>query len=319
MRVTSKQVAERAGVSRSAVSRAFTPGAPIAEDRRRHILEVADGLGYRPNLLARGLKAASTGLIGIVMGQISSPFEAHFLTHLDHATRAAGLWPLLVTMDGQSDEAAQKILSYQVDGMIVAGGSISAELAAICAGTDTPLVMIGREIAGHDAVLCDNAAGVAKGVAHLLAAGRRRLAWLGGPEGGPSERARRAGFRAAVDAAGASPVALLSGDYTTESGLVQGLRLLTEAQRPDAVMCGNDAMAIGLLSAAARLGLRVPEDLAVIGFDDIPMAALDQIALTTIATPVAAMAGGALSLLLDPAPAPRRQLHAPALVTRATA
>lgn len=306
MRVTAEDVARIAGVSRSAVSRAFTDGASVAPETRAHIQAIALQLGYRPNLIARGLTGGRTGLVAVVIGSVSGPFESFLLDHLSAAIRDAGLLPLLLSQSDRNlaDRSVDEALRYQVDGAIVAAGSISADLAGRCAKVGVPLLMIGRLVDGIDAVLCDNAMGVEGLVARLVAQGRRRLAWIGGFAETFSERERSEVFQSALAARGLQPAGLGRGTYTVESGLAQALALLTGPEPPDAILCGNDAMAIGALAAARRLKIDVPDALAVTGFDDIPAAGWDMVRLTTARTPVPAMAAAAVARLSERIAAP---------------
>ncbi|MFN4153823.1 MAG: substrate-binding domain-containing protein [Paracoccaceae bacterium] len=301
MRVTAGEVAAKAGVSRSAVSRAFTAGASIQPDKRAHILGVADDLGYRPNLMARGLTGGATGLVAVVVGALSNPYESWFLDVLSQGIRNRGLWPLLVPVSpGQEVEPAlDHALAYQVDGAVIAAGSVSRTLAERCSANGAPIVVVGRVLAGGgaDSVCCDNRAGMAMVAERLAATGRRRIAWIGGRTDTFSNVERYEGLTAALALHGLGLHDSRSGDYSVDSGMVQALGLLTGPNRPDAIVCGNDAMAIGAISAAHRLGLRVPEDVGVAGFDDIPAAAWEPYSLTTVANPVAETVCAALDLL----------------------
>lgn len=301
MRVTADDVAARAGVSRSAVSRAFTDGASIQPDKRAHILAVADDLGYRPNMMARSLTGGATGLIAVVVGSISSPYESWFLDVLSQDIRSRGLWPLLVPVSpGQEVEPAlDHALAYQVDGAVIAAGSVNRKLAERCSALGAPIVVVGRvlEGGGADSVCCDNRAGMAMIAERLAATGRGRIAWIGGRAEAFSNVERYEGLTDALATHGLTLTDSRSGDYTVDSGMVQALALLTGPNRPDAIVCGNDAMAIGAIAAARRLGLRVPEDVGVVGFDDIPAAAWEPYSLTTVANPVGETVREALGLL----------------------
>jgi DNA-binding LacI/PurR family transcriptional regulator len=301
MRVTADDVAEAAGVSRSAVSRAFTDGASIAPGKRKHILTIAASLGYRPNLIARGLTGQQTGLIALVLGNVSSPYEAWLLEHLSTAIRASGKWPLLIpaTSGNELDGALEHALSYQVDGAIVAAGSISRTLAERCSALGAPIVMVGRipNDGGADSVCCDNKLGMSLIVKVLMETGRRKVAWIGGKADTFSNVERFAGLVEALAGHGLELVESRRGDYSFDSGLTHTLALLTGATRPDAIVCGNDAMALGAISAARRLKLRVPEEIAIAGFDDIPAANWEPYSLTTVQNPVGKTTEEALRLL----------------------
>lgn len=300
-RVTADDVAAAAGVSRAMVSRAFTPGASVSVKKREHVLRVAARLGYRPNLIARGLTGRRTGLVAVVTGSVSKPYEAWLLEHLLATLARNGYQPLLLpaARDGSMIEMIQHALAYQVEGAIVAAGSVSPETAELCRMSGAPLVLIGRvlESRGADAVCCDNEAGMVALVERLLERGRRHIAWLGGREDAFSNQERRQSAERALSHAGLDFVARGRGDFSLESGVEAATGLLTGGTRIDAIMCANDAMALGTLEAARRLAIHVPTTLAVTGFDDVPGAAWGPCPLTTVANPVGQTAREALRLL----------------------
>ncbi|MBZ5486988.1 LacI family DNA-binding transcriptional regulator [Halomonas aquamarina] len=300
MRVTADDVARAAGVSRAMVSRAFTPGASISVRKREHVHRVAQTLGYRPNLIARGLTGQRTGLIAVVVGEISRPYEAWLLEHLVKALSAHGYQPLLLAVEGANlTEMLDHALAYQVDGAIVAAGSVSREIADRCRASGAPLVLIGRVLdqGGIDAVCCDNREGMRLLAARLAGQGRRRLAWLGGTPDTFSDQERDQALEAALLDHGLTLTARRRGDFSQASGVEEGGWLLDAGLDLDAILCANDAMALGVLDAAAQRGIHVPDALAVTGFDDIPAAALGRCALTTIRNPVNETAQAALRLL----------------------
>ncbi|MFN4009068.1 MAG: LacI family DNA-binding transcriptional regulator [Pannonibacter sp.] len=301
MRVTADDVAEAAGVSRAMVSRAFTEGAPIAARKRAHVLAVAATLGYRPNRIARGLTGSQTGLIALVLGAVSRPYEAWLLETLSREIRTARYWPLLLQVQpgDELNNALEDALAYQVDGAIVAAGSVSPALAERCRSSGAPIVMVGRVLPGDDtdAVCCDNRLGLELLVDHLTRSGRKRLAWIGGTPDTFSNIERQNGLMEALDRRGLNLLAARTGDYSVDSGLAQALALLTAHDKPDAILCGNDAMALGAIAAARRLGMSVPGHVAIAGFDDIPAAAWEPYQLTTVRNPVLETSREALRLL----------------------
>ncbi|UYF99485.1 LacI family DNA-binding transcriptional regulator [Halomonas sp. GD1P12] len=299
-RVTADDVAAAAGVSRAMVSRAFTPGASVSVKKREHVLGVAAALGYRPNLIARGLTGQRTGLVAVVVGSVSKPYEAWLLEHLLAALTERGYQPLLLPAGGNNmSEMIHHALSYQVEGAIVAAGSVSPDIATLCRRSGAPLVLIGRVLDNcqADAVCCDNQAGMAALVNRLLSQGRRRLAWLGGRADAFSHQERLSGAERALASAGHSFVAHAQGDFSLESGVLAATELLRSKTAIDAIVCANDAMALGALEAARRLGIEVPRALAVTGFDDVPSAAFGLCPLTTVTNPVKTTASEALRLL----------------------
>lgn len=287
-RVTAQTVADAAGVSRSAVSRAFTDGAYLDAEKRKKVLQVAGDLGYQPNALAAGLQQGQSHLIAIFVGNMRNPYDTAFVGQLVRALNALNKWPVLIDGSGeQANSAVDKVLSYPLDALILRGGSMSAEIVKKCARLGVPMISSGRPVSGRrvDNVCCRNADGTAMATQLLLDCGRRRFGLLSGPTGLFSSNERRAGVICALKTARLSLVAEICGDYTVQGGLAAAHRLL-ENHQLDAVVCGNDATAIGALTAASERGLDVPEELSVVGFDDIDMASWPMFNLTTIRNPI---------------------------------
>lgn len=327
-RATSVEVARLAGVSQSAVSRCFTDGASVSPDMRAKVLDAARRLGYRPNAIARGLTTRRTGLVGVVMGDLDGPFQPYLFERLTRGLATLGKQPLLIRAEpgGTGLHVPLPALDYQVDAVVVTAGSVAPATVEQIRQTGTPLLLYGRAVPGDgvDSVCCDNAAGARLVAGALAAAGHRRIAYLGGRTSAFAEQERGPAFLAALGRHGLEPVAVGRGDYGYDSGYREALRLLSATPRPDALFCGNDAMAFGALDAArTALGLRVPEDLSVVGFDDVPMAAWPSFDLATVRNPVDETVGHLLGLLerrLDHPDAPAA-LHrpVPALVRRGSA
>ncbi len=290
-RVTSADVAEAAGVSRSAVSRTFTPGASVSMEVRERVTRAAEELGYRRNALARSLTTNSTDLVAVVMGYRSSQYEPYFFGRLTAGLQGLHKRALLVHID-DNDEVGVPLLealAFPVEAAVVAAGSISPETAEACLRLGIPLVLAGRalEADGVDAVCCDNRHGAQLAADALVGSGHKRIAYVGGKESIQAEVERSAGFVDRLATHGRQLVARERGDFSFESGYRCGLALLRGPDRPDAIFCCNDAMAMGVLDAArVTLGLNVPDDVSVIGFDDIPMAAWPCFNLTTVRNPV---------------------------------
>ncbi|MFU1478546.1 LacI family DNA-binding transcriptional regulator [Roseovarius sp. C7] len=299
-RVTAQTVADRAGVSRSAVSRAFTKGAYLDAEKRRKILSVAAEIGYQPNALAAGLKGGNSHLVAIFVGDLRNPYDTAFVSQLVGALNAIKKWPLLIDgNDARAATALEEVLRYPLDALILRGGSLSGEIVDQCARYGIPMISSGRPITapGVDTVCCRNAQGARMGTELLLGRGRRRIGYLGGPPELYSSCERRAGVMAALEAADLVAVAEATGDYTVDGGHVAARALLQGTEEIDALVCANDAMAIGALSAARDLGRQVPGDLAVIGFDDIDMAKWQSFDLTTVRNPIDAAVTEILRLL----------------------
>tara|TARA_R110002020_G_scaffold86590_12_gene213787 strand:+ start:2461 stop:3462 length:1002 start_codon:yes stop_codon:yes gene_type:complete len=286
-RITAADVARKAGVSRSAVSRAFTEGAYVDKEKRARILKVAADLGYRPNALAAGLQGKGrSNLVAIVTGDLVNHYDGEILARMVRQLTAIGKWPVVLNAGDEIPDAdVSGVLGFPLDAMILRGGSVPDDVVEHCAKLKIPLIVSGRILdrPGIDSVCCDNERGSALAVEALIARGRRRIAYLGGQADLTSDRERRKGFLDAVQAAGLSPVAQADGDYSFDGGLASARALLTAHPEIDALFCANDAMALGAQAVATcELGRTVPESLSIVGFDDIAMARWPTIALSTI-------------------------------------
>jgi DNA-binding LacI/PurR family transcriptional regulator len=326
-RVTAEDVARRAGVSRSAVSRTFTPGAHVAPEKRQLILSVADQLGYRPNALAAGLNSRSSNLVAIVTGNLSNHYDSVVTGQLIERLNKIGKWAVVVGMTSENISASDilDVLAYPLDAMVVRAGSVDEETAAKCIKLNVPLVISGRilHMDGVDSLGCDNAAGTKLAVDALLDRGRRKIAYIGGGRQLASEQERCAGFVNALADAGVDPFAMEWSDFSFQGGYDTAARLFAGSDRPDALFCCNDAMALGALNLVRDvLGLKVPEDVAIIGFDDIAMASWPCFNLTTIRNSIDETVDEIMRLLesrlADPArPAEIVRMH-PRLILRGT-
>lgn len=300
--ITAEDVARRAGVSQPTVSRAFDPDAPVAPETRARILAVAAQLGYQPNALARGLITRRSNIIGVVMANLAgSYFYPAVLERLTQRLQARGNQTLLFNLpaDRPVDDLLPQLLAYQLDGLIIASTTPSAATVARTVAGGTPVVLFNRVAPGPHAhaVSCDAASAAALVANTLVAAGHTRLAVIAGPAATESSRQREAGFTAALQEAGVNLVRA-EGPYTYQGGAAAARHLLRDPDRPDAIFCAADIMALGALDVARHeLGLDVPGQLSVVGFDDIPPAAWPAYALTTVRQPLDQMVDDAIDLL----------------------
>lgn len=303
--VTLKDVARLAGVSMSAVSRAFTEGASIAPATRQKVMEAADQLGYRPNVLARSLMTKRTELIGLVLTNFANPAFMGVFDLFTRELQARRLRPLLVNLTDDIDPraAVDMFLQYRVDGVIISSSTLSPAFADACARSTLPSVIaFGRppQPGSLNTVMVDNAAGGRLAAERLLAGGYRRLAFLGGPPHATTTIDRRAGFRARLAEAGVTPVYEAMADtYSHAEGLRLGAALPAASTQVDAVFCGDDILAMGVLDAFRRQGLSVPDDIGVIGFNDIEMADWPAYDLTTIRQPMHSIIGNAVKMVIE--------------------
>jgi DNA-binding LacI/PurR family transcriptional regulator len=311
-RVSSTEVARRAGVSQSAVSRAFTPGASVSEDTRAKVIAAAKELGYRPNVIARSLIRHSTKIIGIAMMRFNNPFYASVLKAFTEKLQGLGFSTMLYNVAGDNyiDTALPLALQYQVDGIIVTSATLTSVLADECAQTGTPVVLFNRYATDSHvhAVGSDNAEGGRIVADTLLDAGHRRIAYLAGEESSSTNRDRERGFTERLAARGASLFLRDCGDFVYDAAFLAAERLLNRAERPDAIFCANDLMALAVLDyARCVLSICVPNELSVIGYDDIEMSAWPKYGLTTIRQPIEVMVDATIEVLLDAIHHPNRE------------
>jgi DNA-binding LacI/PurR family transcriptional regulator len=303
-KVTSAQVAALAGVSQSAVSRVFTPGASASKRTVEKVRAAAEQLGYRPNALARGLITGRTRMIGLIVAYLDNQFYPVALELLSRALQEKG-YHILVFMAGNSTEKIAEVmgelLDYQVDGIITASVAMSNDLTSRCALAGIPVVMFnrGQDDARLSEVTSDNVAGGRRAAECLLKAGHRRIAHVMGWQGSSTGRDRAKGFSQGMDAAGLAPLAMIDGMYDREAAAAVARALFTAPTQPDAIFVGNDHMAFAVMDVLRfDLGLSVPGDVSVIGYDDVPMAAWPAYNLTTIRQPVRRMVDATVDALI---------------------
>ena len=287
---TIRDVALRAQVSVASVSRVLTGAGAVTEPTRLKVMEAVEALAYVPHSGARSLSTSRTDTVGVILPDLFGEFFSELIRGMDVAARASGLHLIVSSSHDDASEAAAAIRSMRgrVDGLIVLSPHLeAANLTGSLAGRLPVLLMNGgANDAGLPSVVVDNVGGAMAAVEHLLALGRRRIVHIGGPSGNLEARERQAGYVQAMTAAGFEPE-VLAGDFTQASGHVAARAMLTEGVRPDAVFAANDTMAVGVLLALQEAGVRCPADIAVVGFDDVPIAALVRPALTTLRIEIA--------------------------------
>ncbi len=303
-KVTSLDVAKRAGVSRSAVSRVFTPGASVSARTAGKVREAAEALGYRPNVLARAMLTGKSKIIGLVVAYLDNHFYPQVLELLSEAFEREG-YHVLVFMAANAAEDIEdvvgQILDYQVDGLVLASVALSSDLAQRCHASGVPVALFNRklETEGELAIVSDNFEGGRQVAEHLIATGRTRIGHIAGWEGASTQRDREAGFMQGLRAAGLGLYAREVGDYRLNRAKEAARRMFDTQDRPDAVFVANDFMAFGVMDVLrAELDLRIPEDVAVIGFDDVPSAAWPAYDLTTVRQDAPAMVAATVDALL---------------------
>jgi len=310
---TSREVAQLAGVSRSAVSRAFTPDASVSEATRRKVMAAAAKLGYQPNVIARSLITDRSRLVGLVMGEWENPFYATVLRGFSEKLQARDYQLMLLTTaaDGSVDGAVRRLMQYRADGIVLVSCLPEPALARSCVRSGTRLVIVNRESGSLPAinVSTDNA-GIGRQVAQLLLrAGYRRIGVVRGDPTVSIGITRTAAFKAEIAASGTARLVL---DETHVIGYAPGRRFIREARQRepqlDAIFCSSDLTAFGVLDGARiDLGLAVPEQLAVVGLGDAPAASWAPYALTTVKLPLEGLIDASIEALLADGPAARHQ------------
>ncbi len=305
---TIKDVAREAGVSVATVSRVLNESAVVSEQTRRNVREVAERLNYWPNGVARSLITSRTQALGVMLPDLFGEFYSEILRGMDCTGRKAGLHLLVSSSHADASElvAALRTVRGRIDGLIVMAPDIDARSAIRATAAALPLVLIAPEsgFEGHDTIAIANQKGAHSVVRHLTRLGHQRIATIAGPTRNADARQRLAGYRAALREAGADHASALElpGDFTERSGYEAVARLLKVHPRPTAVFAANDYMAIGVMGALSDAGVRVPEDIAVVGFDDIPMARYLNPALTTVHVDAYRLGERAVERLLERPP-----------------
>ncbi len=305
--VTIRDVASRAGVSVATVSRVFNQKGPIREETVRRVMDVAVSMQYVPHAGARSLSIRSTRTIGVVLPDLHGEFFSEVIRGIDLAARQQGYHLLLSGSHADSDEMRAVVQAVRglVDGLIIMSPDLDP--TALCAELPpgVPAVLLNAKAEGRLSITIDNAAGARDVVRHLVTLGHQHIAFISGPAHNADAEQRRRGFRTGVRARNLQAIEL-PGDFTEDSGYEAGKQIAVMKPRPTAVFAANDSMAIGALSAFRDAGLRVPADIALVGFDDIPIARFLDPPLTTVKVPIAELGRRALQLLIGGEDQPAR-------------
>ncbi|CAM4516018.1 LacI family DNA-binding transcriptional regulator [Nocardia ninae] len=326
-RPTMEDVAERAGVSRALVSLVMRNSPKVSDHRRRAVLEAAKDLGYQPDIMARSLASRTSNIVGVMVSDLRNAFFADVVEGMDTAAQESGLELILNTgrrSAARERTALESLLAFRPGGIILLSPILPA--AAIRdAAQQAPLVLVSRStaITDVDTINDDGETGAALAVDHLASLGHRRIVHL---DGGTAFTAapRRRGYRAAMERHGLEPMVIPS-EHTDSAGLAavqKLLNLFTRDNFPTALVCGNDFNAVGAMSALEEAGLRVPDDVSIVGYDNTSLAALRHVSLTTIDQPRVQMGRLAIEALVErlraDRTAPVRRRLQPSLVVRAT-
>jgi len=318
---TIRDVARRAQVSVASVSRALNNFANVSEHTRARVADAVKELGYVPHAGARSLSLARTNAIGVVLPDLHGEFFSEIVRGMDKEANSRGYLLLLSNMHAGTTQSANalKALRGRVDGMIVMAPHLSeTELGAALPG-GTPAILVNTPSDGHNGIRLDNAAGARAVAKHFLERGRKRIVHIAGAEGNIDARERAESFRKALTGKDVK-LEVVQGDFSEESGEAAIRSLIGSGASFDAVFAANDMMASGALQALREAGFAVPRDVAVAGFDDIPLAR--HIGLTTVRVRIAELGERAIGRLVDVLEggdqAASQELHEPELIIRTT-
>ena len=304
MKVTIRDVAREAGVSVATVSRVLNDSGPVSEVTRRRIREVASRMRYVPDSAARSLITRRSTTLGVLLPDLYGEFFSEVIRGIDQSAQRSG-YHLLVSgshNDKGEIEAALRAMRGRVDGLIVMSPDIDSAALVANLPASSPVVLLNCMVEGDDfdSLTIDNYGGAHAMVRHLFASGHQRIAFIKGAERNHDAAERLRGYRAAHQEAGvrANGALELDGDFTESGGHDAARRMLSMQSRPTAVFAANDSMAIGALSAFRDAGVRVPDDIAVVGFDDIPIARYMSPPLTSVRVSISEMGAQAVRMLL---------------------
>lgn len=306
MPITIRDVAEAAGVSIATVSRVLNnKDHPVGAETRQRILTCAESLGYQPNVAARSLRTDRSATVGIVADDIVGPFATKIIRGIEDQLRSAGYLCVIISADWDPEaerQAIRDLVSRSIDGIVFSETWHNAPLESLDIASK-PYVFVHRQFAapGQYSTIPDERYAVHLVMQHLFALGHRRIGYINGPARYYASALRLAGYREELEGAGIpfDPALVERGDWELESGYRAMQRLLTVQPRMTALFAGNDLMAVGAIYALQDAGLRVPEDVAVVGYDDREISRTFRPQLTTVTLPCREMGQAAARMLLD--------------------
>ncbi|MDR5695265.1 MAG: LacI family DNA-binding transcriptional regulator [Armatimonadota bacterium] len=304
--MTIRDIARLTGYSVATVSRVLNGHPHVHPQTRARILSVIQKNGFQPHHAARALATSRTYVLGLLMSDITNPFYPELARGVEDAAAAHGYRVILCNTDGDLQKERAYITSLirgRVDGLIFASVRLDDSFLQHLVQQRFPLVLANRRFYGLpvDSVAVDNVLGAKRAVSHLISHGHERIVHITGPSYVSNAVERLQGYREAMEEAGLKVRKewIVAGDFTRRSGYAKAIELLSLKPRPTAIFAENDNMAVGALGAAFELGLRVPEDVAIVGFDDIDLAGAEAIQLTTVSQHTYEMGEKAVSLLLQ--------------------
>jgi LacI family transcriptional regulator len=303
---TIQEVARRAKVSKATVSRVLNGSAPVTQQTRKRVLDIIEELNFQPDTLARALATKRSGGIGVTVNDLGSPFYGAVLRGIESVLNASGMH--LLVSSGHADALAERqavefLRRRRADALIIQADATPPQDLVEWASQDVPVVIFGRDVPAisERCVCLDSELGGVMATRHLLEAGHRRVAHISGPLAIPDSQARLQGYRRALEEAGlvCDERLVATGDFRETGGYEATQTLLSRGASFTAIFVGNDQMAVGALDALTEAGVRVPDDVSLIGFDDIMFAKYLSPKLTTIRQPLFEMGRAAAQLALE--------------------
>lgn len=300
--VNAKDVAKLAGVSQSSVSRVFFDGAKVTEKTRQKVLAAAQELGYRPNVYARSLITNSTKIIGLVMKGVQNPFYPQVLKQFTTSFKKHGYSVLFVhtNNDEIQNEDIETLLNYHVAGVVITDATMSMNVAEAFRANHIPLVFFNRKLTKSQfhSVCCNNLNASRQIAEYLAAKGQGEMVYISGNEDTSTSREREQGFAEVLEHRGLRYRKYLS-DFTYEGGYRTGQEILSGEELPPAIFAANDIMALGVMDALRKEGVKIPEQVKIVGFDNIDMASWPAYELTTWEQPIEKMVDETVQYLLS--------------------
>jgi len=304
-KVTSLDVAKKIGVSQSAVSRVFTPGASVSNEMEGRVLKAANELGYRPNMLARSLNTGKSRIIGLVVSYLDNQFYPNVLESLSSKLQESGYHILIfIASNGTKnlDQVLNEILDYQVDGIIMASVELSSVISKKIDSAGIPVILLNRSLDNmrFSSVTSNNYNGGKQIANFLIKGGHRKISHIAGNEKASTQRDRETGFIDGLKETGVDLFSREVGNFVLDEASSATRKMFSSKNSPDAVFVANDHMAFAVMDVLRiELGLKIPEDVSVIGYDDVKISSWPSYDLTTVRQPINNMVDRTISLLIS--------------------
>jgi LacI family transcriptional regulator len=304
-KVTSLDVAKKIGVSQSAVSRVFTPGASVSNEMEGRVLKAANELGYRPNMLARSLNTGKSRIIGLVVSYLDNQFYPNVLESLSSKLQESGYHILIfIASNGTKnlDQVLNEILDYQVDGIIMASVELSSVISKKIDSAGIPVILLNRSLDNmrFSSVTSNNYNGGKQIANFLIKGGHRKISHIAGNEKASTQRDRETGFIDGLKETGVDLFSREVGNFVLDEASSATRKMFSSKNSPDAVFVANDHMAFAVMDVLRiELGLKIPEDVSVVGYDDVKISSWPSYDLTTVQQPINNMVDRTISLLIS--------------------